>query len=168
MNFQVPQFIEQKPKIVGFLNLPQFLYLAAAAGISFACFYIFDFFLWLLITGFVGIIAVAFAFVKVNGQDFVKVAGAALGFLTKPRTFTWQRAVQNTSLNTESIEKLETLRRRMSFEDKLKSLALAVSTGKIFSGLGTGSQKEGEEKEKTQTVTYLTGEKKVAKRIDYR
>jgi hypothetical protein len=163
--FQVPQFIEQKPKIVGFLTLPQFLYLAGAGGISFASFYIFNAFLWLLITIIVATFAIAFAFVKVNGQEFPKVVVAATGYFLKPRTFTWQRAMAQTALNTESIEKLQALRQHMGFQQKLKSLALAVTTGKILSVFKTPPEEE--QKERYQTVTYLTGEKKVAKRVDY-
>ncbi|MFB6212783.1 MAG: PrgI family mobile element protein, partial [Candidatus Magasanikbacteria bacterium] len=40
--FQVPQFIEQKPKIVGPLTLQQFIYLASAAAVSFLSFYMFS------------------------------------------------------------------------------------------------------------------------------
>ncbi|MFH1192931.1 MAG: hypothetical protein V1656_01275 [Candidatus Jorgensenbacteria bacterium] len=163
--FQVPQFIEQKPKIVGFLTLPQFLYLAGAAGISFAAFYVFNFFLWFVATAVAGAIAIAFAFVKINGQEFFKVALAAFGFFMKPRTFTWQRAVAQTALNVESIEKLQALREHMGLQERMKSIALAVTTGKFLSAFAHPPEEEGE---RYQTVTYLTGEKKVAKRIDYR
>lgn len=163
--FQVPQFIEQKPKIVGFLTLPQFLYLAGAAGISFTAFYIFNFFLWLMVTVVAGVIAIAFAFVKVNGQDFLKVAAAASKFFLKPRTFTWQRAAAQASLDTESIEKLEALRRTMGLQEQLKSITLAITTGKFLSAFTRLPKEEGE---RYQTVTYLTGEKKVAKRVDYK
>ncbi len=162
--FQVPQFIEQKPKIVGFLTLPQFLYLAGAAAVSFAAFYVFNFFLWLIVTVIVAAVAIALAFVRINGQDLLKVAVAALGFLLKPRTFTWQRAVASTMLDVESIEKLRAIREHIGFQEKLKSLALAVTTGKILSALKAAPEEQGE---RYQTVTYLTGEKKVAKRIDY-
>ena len=164
MNFQVPQFIEQKPKIVGFLTLPQFLYLAGAAAISFAAFYVFNFFLWLIVTAAAGAIAIAFAFVKVNGQEFFKVAIAAFGFFLKPRTFTWQRAAAQASLDTKSIEKLEALRRTMGLQERMRSITLAITTGKFLSAFSR-SPKEGGER--YQTVTYLTGEKKVAKRVDY-
>lgn len=164
MNFQVPQFIEQKPKIVGFLTLQQFLYLAGGAAVSLFAFYVFNFFLWLLTTAIAGSVAIAFAFVKINGQEFPKLAASAFGFFMKPRMFTWKRAIMQTALNAESIEKLETLRKNMSVQERLKSLALAVSTGKILSAF---KQVPDEQGERFQTVTYLTGEKKVAKRIDY-
>ena len=75
--FQVPQFIEEKPKIIGPFTLAQFLYLAAAAAISFASFYVFTFFLWILITIIVGGAAAALAFGKVEGQEMAKIAAKA-------------------------------------------------------------------------------------------
>lgn len=161
--FQVPQFIEEQPKVVGFLTLPQFLYLAAAAGVSFAAFYVLTFFLWIFVTLVVGALAIALAFVKVNGQALPAVLRAALAYYWKPRVYTWSRAIPESTIGTASIDKIEALRTRMGVEATLKSIALQVMTGKIFS---RPQEKEGSGK-KYQVVTYLTGEKKVAKRVDY-
>lgn len=162
--FQVPQFIEEQPKVVGFLTLPQFLYLAAAAGVSFAAFYIFSFVLWIFTTLVAASIAVALAFVKMNGQNLPTVLRAALAYYWKPRVYTWSRAAAETSLDTSRLEKLEALRRRMSIEETLKSLALQITTGKIFSRMSE-SLKNGD---RYQTVTYLTGEKHTARKVDYK
>ena len=160
--FQVPQFIEEQAKVVGFLTLPQFLYLAAAAGVSFASFYIFTFALWIFVSLVAAVIGIGFAFVKVNGQPFPKVIRSAISYYWKPRLYTWSRNLPETTLNVEGLEKIEALRNRMGIEEKLKSLALQITTGKIFSHPSPSS-----EQERYQTVTYLTGEKKVAKRVDY-
>ena len=163
--FQIPQFIEEQPKVIGFLTLPQFLYLAAAAGISFAAFYVFTFFLWLLVTLVAATAAIALAFVKVNGQSFPTVLRAALAYYWKPHIYTWSRAPSESKLpGAGDIEKIDALRRKIGIEEKLRSLALQITTGKIFST----SAESGRRKEKYQTVTYLTGEKRVVKRIDYK
>ena len=73
MQFQIPQFIEVEAKIVGPLTLKQFMYLAAAGGISFASFFIFQTLLFVLITMFVGIIGIALAFIRYNGQPLPKI-----------------------------------------------------------------------------------------------
>jgi len=159
MEFQVPQFIDQKPKIVGFLTLFQFLYLAGAGVIGYASFYVFSFFIALLITIVVGIVAIAFAFVKINGREFPRLVADAFGYVWNPRVYTWQRISPQTSVNFEEIENA---RGRMSLQEKLKSVALSVTTGKFFksaSGSGDG--------EKYETVVYLTGETGRAKRVDY-
>jgi len=164
MNFQIPQFIEEKSKIVGFLTLPQFLYLAGAAAMSFISFKLFSFFLWLLVTLIIVSAAIALAFVKINGQPFPTIMFAGVRFLWKPKRYTWQRAMQETSLDVSDIEKLQSLREKVGIQEKLKTIALHISTGKLFS---PKQLRERDEKEKYQVVSYLTGEKKIAKRVDY-
>lgn len=161
--FQVPQFIEQKAKIIGPFSLEQFLYIAAAGALSFFSFYIFNFFFWLLLTLLFAGAAIALAFVKVNGQRMPTVIKSAFSYLWRPRTYTWQRAVSQTVLDISELEKLKEVRNKMGIQEKLKSIALNVSTGKIFSP----KKWREEEEDRYQVVTYLTGEKEVAKRVDY-
>lgn len=161
--FQIPQFIEQKPKIVGPLTLIEFAYLAAAGGISLIAFYVFNFFFWIMITVIMGGLAVGLAFGKINGQPMPQVIQAAFTFWLKPRTYTWQRATLQTSLEIPDFEKIEELRRNMSFQDKIKSAALGIATGKIFSKFSAPNEKH----ETYQAVTFLTGERKMAKKVDY-
>ncbi|MBI4034249.1 MAG: PrgI family protein [Candidatus Brennerbacteria bacterium] len=160
--FQVPQFIEQKPKIIGPFTLEQFLYIAAAGVLSFFAFYIFNFFFWFLLTILLAGAAIALAFVKVNGQRMPTVIKSAFSYLWRPRTYTWQRAITQTVLDTSELEKLEETRSKMGVQERLKSIALSVSTGKIFS-----PKKWREEKDRYQVVTRITGEREVAKRVDY-
>ncbi len=162
MEFQVPQFIEQKPKIVGPLTLGQFFYLAGAAGISFISFKIFSFFLWILITLFFGAIGVTLAFVKINGQPFPKLMGSAFNFFWKPRVYTWQRKAPQTTIDFQKIEQIENMRENMHTQERLKSVALSIMTGKFFM-----KKPETEDQDKYETVVYLTGERKQAKRVDY-
>ncbi|MFA6365022.1 MAG: hypothetical protein WCW78_01340 [Candidatus Paceibacterota bacterium] len=161
--FQIPQFIEERSKIVGFLTLPQFLYVAVAAIGSFISFYVFTFFLWLLVSLVLGGGAIALAFVKVNGQELPAILASGFSFLWKPHRYTWQRAMAQTTLDIADVEKIETLRKSMSFQDKLKSLATSVMTGKILSSHESGAGGE----EKFEVVSFLTGEKKMAHRVDY-
>ncbi len=162
MEFQVPQFIEEKPKIVGFLTLAQFLYLAGGALISFVGFRVLSFFLWLLVTLVVGTAAVFLAFVKINGQAFPKLLASLLNYFWKPRTFTWQRKLPEATIDLEKIEAIENARKRMNIQEKMKSIALSVTTGKFFL-----KQPQSEEQERYETVVRLTGEREQAKRIDY-
>lgn len=158
--FQVPQFIEQEARIIGPLTLKQFLYVALAAVISFVSFQIFNFFLWFSITTLFGGGAIAMAFVKINGQSLLQIIQAALNYLWNPRTYTWQRIAPETAIETSDLEKIKVIREHMNFEEKLKSIALSITTGKLM----PQSQKS---TERYQTVTYVTGERKTAKRVDY-
>lgn len=159
MEFQVPQFIEQKPKIVGFLTLYQFFYVAGAALVAYISFRIFNIFLALVVTLFAGALGIAFAFVKINGQEFPKTIAAIFGYLWGPKIYTWQRQMSQESIK---IDEIENLRSKMSLQEKLKSITLSITTGKFFKPTGSS---EGEEK--YETVVFLTGERGRAKKVDY-
>ncbi len=162
--FQVPQFIEERAKIVGFLTLPQFLYIAGGGVIVVVAFKTLSFFLWLMVSSVTVALAVALAFVKVNGQTFPGILTASLGYLWKPRVYTWQRSIEERTLDVSDIERIRAIRNNMSIQEKLKSVALAISTGKLFSQPEGSVGPNGEQYE---TVMYLTGEKRLAKHIDY-
>ena len=164
MNFQVPQFIEEKPKIIGFLTLQQFAYLATAGLIGFISFSIFSFFLALIITFIVGPIGIALAFFKVNGQPFPIVLLSALRYIWKPRVYAWQKELPQTTLDTSSIEKIEILRKAMSIQEKLKTISFNVMTSKLLSHKTDSAH---EDNDHYQVVRYLTGERKLARRVDY-
>ena len=165
--FQVPQFIEEKPKIISFLTLQQFLLIGGSIVFSIILFYIFSTFLWIILSTIIVSVGVCFAFVKINGQDLFKIAQAGFKYLWNPRVYVWERAMEETSIDTSSLEKLSMMRKSMSIQEKLKSVAQSITTGKIFkpeSELPEGTRLP---KGKYEVVTYLTGEKRVAKRVDY-
>lgn len=163
MEFQIPQFIDQKPKIVGFLTLQQFFYVGGAALLGYISFQIFSLFFAVIVTFIFGAVGLALAFLKINGQEFPKVLTAALSFFWEPRTYTWQRINPTTTIDLDKMNDIENLRHKMSLEERLKNIALNVSTGKFFS---PKTAKRGEV-QGYETVVYLTGERKQAKRVDY-
>lgn len=162
MEFQVPQFIDQKPKIVGFLTLQQFFYVGGAALLGYISFQIFNLFFAVLITFVVGTIGLSLAFLKINGQDFPKIMASAFSYFWQPRTYTWQRINPTTTIELDRFNSIENLRKKMSLEERLKGVALRVTTGKFFAAKPPKGEARGYE-----TVVYLTGERKQAKRVDY-
>jgi len=98
MQFQVPQFIDIAPKIVGPLTLRQFLYIAGATLPAFLLFFVLQFFLWLLVTGILVGGAVTLAFGKVNGQPIERVMLAAFQYFWNPRIYLWRRVEEKTKL----------------------------------------------------------------------
>ncbi len=160
-SFQVPQFIEEKPKIIGFLTLAQFFYVAIPALISFIAFKTLSFFIWLPLTGIVGGLGVTLAFARINGQSMPLIARAALKHLLTPHAYTWQRPAPTTAFDVPDIDAITSLRNSMSVQDKLKSLALQITTGKLFK---PHTEPQGE---RYQVVRSLSGDRTVAKRIDY-
>jgi len=161
--FQVPQFIDTKPKIIGPFTLQKFLYIAAAAGLSFLAFSVFSFFLALTLTIIFGSIGLALALVKINSQPLPKILTAALNYWLKPRFYTWQRTIQEKTLEIPDEDILK-IRKNISFQEKLKDLTEKVATGKLFA---SEKLKQKQTKERYQIVKKLTGEQEVAKRVDY-
>lgn len=90
MQFQVPQFLDVEDKIFGPLTLRQFLYLAAAAAISFMLFFTLEEWLWVICTGIVGVIAITLAFVKFNGRPALYMIGSMLKYTWFPKLYLWQ------------------------------------------------------------------------------
>lgn len=166
--FQVPQFIETKPKLIGFLTLGQFGYIAIAALILFSLYFTLQLPIWIILAVFIGGTAGMLAFGKVNGQSFPDIVRHAFRFAWNPRRYIWEREIPKATFDVSHIEKLEALRQRMKIEEKIKSVALGITTGKLFSlDQFRHESGEGKEREHFQVVTYLTGERKLAKRIDY-
>lgn len=169
MQFQVPQFIDVSPKIVGPLTIKQFLFIAGAAVPCFILFFILKFWLWLIVVLIFGSIGAAFAFVKINGQPFITIATAAFNYFWQPRFFLWKRA--------ESREKLPKLPSLPNEEKKeamtpLKDLMLKITTSthpiaqreKPTKFLGSFSIPA----DAFETVRKTTGDKTAARRVDYR
>lgn len=176
MNFQVPQFIDIENKIVGPLTLRQFLYLAGAGLISFMLFFVFPMGLWLLITVFLGVIALALAFIKYNSQPLPKILWLALGFTWKPRLYLWQRELTQKEIKIPQMESAISQRERLK-----KFVSEMPSVKKLWQELLTTKnpvpQREKavrtpfwgkQPKEKFQLFRKLTGEKEMARRVDYR
>jgi len=89
--FQIPQFIETEPKIVGPLTLRQFIYIGVAGLLIFMLFFVLKTFFWFIAAAFIGAITLAFAFGKYNGQRLTVVFKNALFYLWQPKLYLWQR-----------------------------------------------------------------------------
>ena len=169
MQFQVPQFIETEDKIVGPLSLKQFFYLAAVAAVGFVFYFIIDFWLWLIIMFFVGGLGLAVAFVKVNGQPLSKILLSGMKFFWQPQTFVWQ----SESPKIKKDEEKKPSRPGFSLESiiagssSLKDTWRKLQTG-TKQGLINAQDFSEKVKEKYQILEKITGERRAARRVDYR
>jgi len=170
MQVQIPQFIEIENKIVGPLTLKQFLYLAGAGGLSFMFYFILEFWLWLLITSILGAIAIALAFIKYNGQHLPKIISAAFNFFWKPRFYLWQRMPEEKFVLVERQRTiLEQFLSEMPAVKKLWQDLMTTKTPIPKREKGLKTQYWGKQpRERFQLFRKLTGEKEIARRIDYR
>ena len=161
MQFQVPQFIETEDKIVGPLTLKQFAYLAVAGAIGFISFFILKFFIWLILITLLGSIAAAFAFVKYNGRPLSVVFLSALRYSWGSKMYLWRR--EDAVLGAPKIKVGKAPAQKKS---SLQDLWLKLSTG--TKGAPKQPAKAEVDKSKYEIWRKLTGEKEVARRVDYR
>lgn len=161
MQYPVPQFIEVEDKIIGPLTLRQFLTLIAGGVVCLIAWSLADLELFILITLVVGIVSVAFAFVKVNGRLLNDYLASMLGYFTKPQIRTWAKLPAEPNVEfrkTEKASKLDAELTRQGFsESKLKRLAFTLdSYGQNAEPIGT----EEEIREEADNIASTAADKK--------
>lgn len=91
MRYEVPQFADIKTKIVGFLTVRQFLYVAVGSTIVYILFKSISLF-WTFVFGLpIAGLAGALAFAKVNGAPFEEFLVHALHFGIRPKFYIWKK-----------------------------------------------------------------------------
>lgn len=168
MQFQVPQFIETEDKIIGPLTLRQFLYLAGAGGISLMFFFSVTTTFWFMITLVVGGIAAAIAFIKVNGRKLEQVIVSAAQFYWGPQTYVWQPDHPELKKSPSSIS-------RAAPGFSLESILSGRALKRAWQSIETGTPQKKKKRHKTERLSERfmvtrrpTGERRAAKRVDYR
>lgn len=94
MRFKVPQFIEIEDKIIGPLNLKQFLYIFGALGSLVIIYFFLEFWAFIIMAIIIMSISFAFAFYKFNGKPFIYLVINLFKYLTKPRLYLWKKNKQ--------------------------------------------------------------------------
>lgn len=93
MRYKVPQNIDLEDKVIGPLTLKQFIYLLAGGMADYIFYKSIDHWsAWLFI--FIATCTVlAFAFVKIQEQDFSYFLSSFINFLLSPKTYVWHKQV---------------------------------------------------------------------------
>ncbi len=110
MPFQVPQFIDHDPKILGPFTLKQSLYIGIALGISFFLYFSLaqtNFFLYVLVCGLVFGAAIALAFIKIEGLAIPLVIKNFINFNLNTKMYRWERKETPVFLPTKKSNKIE-------------------------------------------------------------
>ena len=136
MEFTIPQFIEQAPKIVGPLTWRQFLLIGGAAiVIFFLWFVIKHILLFLVISIFLLGLAVVFAFLQIGGRNFSAVLTNFIIFTISSKLYIWQKKrippkiilkKEEVELKKEEIDKISSL--KISKKSKLMDLSTQIET----------------------------------------
>lgn len=166
MQFQVPQFIETEDKIVGPFTIRQFAYVGAAGAISALLYFSVQTWLWFAASLIVFGGAIALAFIKVEGRPLANVVTAAFGFYWKPQTYIWK--VQQ-SIPTGTVRKTAD-EKGVSLENIFAGMALHKRWEHLQTGEKMPAKKTIEHKMagRYQIFEKATGERRAAKRVDYR
>ena len=91
MRFTVPQFIEHEPKIVGPLTFKQFIFIAVASGLCFVLYFKVTFLLFLISSLVIMGVAMAFAFLKIDGRPLATLLINFLKFNISPKMYLWKK-----------------------------------------------------------------------------
>ena len=91
MRFTVPQFIEREAKLIGPLTFRQFLYVGAAGLICFIIYFTFSFTVFIISAIVLGSIALAFAFLKINGIPLSIYLWNFFKYTLSPKDYLWKR-----------------------------------------------------------------------------
>jgi hypothetical protein len=170
--FSVPQFIDIESKIVGPLTIKQFAFIAAAFLSTFALYFVLTLGAWIICAIVIGSMGISFALVKVGGRPMYVVIMHAARFFWQPKVYMWRPPIVQETISVPDIEeKRYTLQSMTSQLSKLNKLWQDMSTTKNPIPKREKAQPKKSVKdihEQYQVLRKITGEREVAKRIDYR
>lgn len=169
MQFQVPQFIETESKVVGPLTLKQFIYVAGAVAISFLLYAFVQTWLWVMISLPLISAGITLAFLKINGRPFTTFLVSFFNFYWKPQKFVWQPETPNLPKTESNVQKIAG--GGFSLENLVAGIALKKAWQEVQTGSKTATMETIAPKkvrEQYEIIKKLTGERKAAKRVDYR
>lgn len=132
--FTVPQFIEEKAKVIGPMTLNQFVFVGAAGAICFVLYFTIPFFLFIVAAIVIMLGGVALAFGKAGGRPLPLVFKNFLVFKMRPRIYLWKKKMgpppkllQIKKTESEQIEKTPVP--TMVGKSRLNNLSKQIETG---------------------------------------
>ncbi len=170
--FEVPQFIDTESKIVGPLTIKQFIFIAVPALIVFFLFFVLNTYMWVIVTVILMSLGASLAFIKVNKMPFYKIMIAGVKYFWEPKLFLWRRPIIKEVIEVDDIE-----RKRNALQIASSGVS---SVAKLWQNIMTKKEPipkreknvpkklTPEAKEQYQVFKRITGEKEIARRVDYR
>ncbi len=162
MQFQVPQYIDVEDHIVGPLTLRQFLYIATGFLIIFTSFFFFVTWLWLPFSLVTAAISLAFALIKYNGRPLLAVTLAAFHYLARPKMYVWQKPLSGEERPSPPPTTGLLARLGLELLAGTKPIAGRERVTNAFFGRSLPASSGSE------VLREITGNREVAKRVDYR
>jgi len=117
MQYKVPQNIDKPDQIVGPLTLVEFSYLAIAGALDVLIFQTIKGTFAILLIGIISIIALAFAFLKIQDRPLLYFISNAILFATNPKTRIWLKVSDSPVLKASTAPvKVDTLPAKKGFD----------------------------------------------------
>jgi len=116
--FEVPQFLNAKDKILGPLSFFQVVFFLGVAGFLFIMFVFLKFIFWIALALPVFLITLLFSFYKVNGRPFMSFSSSMFNFMTNSQTFIWKKEVDVESINAETGNIIPSVHIKISEKDE--------------------------------------------------
>lgn len=91
--FTVPQFIEEKPKVIGPMTFQQFIYVGTAGAISFVLYFTINFYFFIMAAIAIFSGAIILAFGKSGGRSLPIVIKNVFAFRLQPKIYLWKKKV---------------------------------------------------------------------------
>jgi hypothetical protein len=170
MQFQVPQFIETEDKIIGPLTLKQFMYVAIGVGISFFLFFFLNLFLWVFLALIINITTISFAVIKINGRPLPQITASAIGYFWQPKFYLWKKTQAPMPKIEKAEDGLESETQKNPLNDiwqRLLTSKTPIPTREKAAHPSIFNQFKSHQ-EQYEVFRKITGEKEVARRIDYK
>ena len=93
MRFKIPQNVQAEDKIVGPLTLKQLIIVGVGGGIDYFIYIslskVYFLTVWILPVGFVAVVTLAIAFIKIKGIPFMQFLFLYLEHMIKPKVRVW-------------------------------------------------------------------------------
>lgn len=133
--FNVPQFIDMEAKIIGPISARQFIIIIVAGGLVYLNYKLLSAIYFFAATGFVGIIAGALAFGKVNGQTMHYFLLNMIQTLKRPNLRIWKRTIEIVRHEREDTgaEPMMISLKEPLTSSRLAQISLTVDTGGRYS-----------------------------------
>lgn len=135
MEFQIPQFIEREPKIIGPLTFKQFVTFAILGGICFVLYFSLPRTVFYTVALLIFGVTAALMFIKKEGFPLYVVIKRSFLFLFSPKLYLW-RAKEITSpiikedAPKKSLPKEEKTSLKITEKGKLNNIFIQIETGK--------------------------------------
>lgn len=179
--FEVPQFVDVESKIIGPLTIKQFIIIAVPSLLAFLLFFVLNTIVWFFIAIILVSLGLSMAFVKIGGRPLYIVSLYAVRFFWRPKLFLWKRPIIEQVYTISSSSGKGADLAILAKRNALKLASIGISKiSKLWQDLtttrnpipkrekGVPTKSISEIKEKYEIFKKTTGERDVARRVDYR